>query len=233
MSLAWVSDSYPLALCASHSFLDLKRRGSVFFMSDTPVFRKLLFLLGARDFDELTPWLFLSFIVVFTLLLFLHVQSDFLLFPPKRILAHSSHIEIQLADIQKPIPGVAAPWKMPELVTGGRVLASVKENKSAVPAVVRQKELAAYLVQWQNAIIKVAQAHLKKGEIPSGRIVVDIILNPRGEILRIHCASTNYNAMLVQAVQSIIVAAAPFPPLPSAWQKPPQNLRIARTWNFS
>ncbi len=191
-----------------------------------------LYFLHARNLDELTPWLFLLSTMALSLLFLFHISGNFLLQHAERGIAHTSHIEIRLADVPRPTASTTIPRIMPKMKTGGKLVTAKKGNKVVDPTMIRKKELAAYLVQWQDAILKVAQEHLAKGKIPPGRIIVYLTLNPQGEILRIRCVSTNHDLSLELAVKSIIVDAEPFPPLPSFWQNPPQNLRIARTWTF-
>ncbi len=182
-----------------------------------------------RDLDELPPWLFLSLLSTGVLLILLQGPLR-LAVPVRQLSTHESLVEIQLAPLPKKLDP-DSPSLSPSLAPGGKI---AQQNRQSSPAAntSRQRELAAYLIQWQSQILQEAKTQLGAGKIPMGKIVVAITLQPSGQLLSIHFIEGDPASPLAQAVRAIIVAAAPFPALPSAWQSPPQNLRIVRTWNF-
>ncbi len=68
--------------------------------------------------------------------------------------------------------------------------------------------------------------------LPQGKIVVAVTVAPNGHLLEIALLQGSRNVALVNAVDALIRAAAPFPALPPLWQSPPTPLRIVRTWSF-
>ena len=190
-----------------------------------------LFLPRAEDLDQLFPWLLAATAVVGSLLLLFIVVLLPDRYQTQKILrAHDSRIEITLAPLPQRNQFHAA-TDIPSLAHGAG-LPSSEQSPATVPTAVKQRELAAYLLLWQKHILDLAKAQLTQERLPTGKIVVAVTLSASGQLLRIHILQGEQNRELVLAVREILIAAAPFPPLPAAWQSPPQNLRIIRTWNF-
>ncbi len=192
--------------------------------------RKLFFT--SADFDSITPWVLLSSAVFIGLSLLVANQTDLLLSSMENHFAEKdSRIEIHLASpATAPLPTKPA-WNVHTLDKGIRASTiHTVPNKESNYALKKQ-ELAEYLVQWQNTILKFASKQLSSKKIPIGTVVVSVVVSHSGQLISVHCHSNNQ--ALVTAIHQIILAAAPFPRLPSAWQNPPQNLRIVRTWTFN
>ena len=93
----------------------------------------------------------------------------------------------------------------------------------------------AYLKDWESRIMALAQKHLLAAGhlvLPQGRVVVAVTIAPDGQLMQIEMRQGSKNIVLVNAVDTIIREAAPFPALPAIWQSPPTPLRIVRTWSF-
>ncbi|MEY2342933.1 TonB family protein [Acidithiobacillus sp. IBUN Pt1247-S3] len=190
-----------------------------------------LFLPRAADLDQLFPWLLAATAVVGSLLLlFIAVLLPERYQTQKTLRAHDSRIEITLAPLPR-LNQFHPATDIPSLAHGAG-LASSEQSPETLPTAAKQKELAAYLLLWQKHILTLAKSPLTTQKLPIGKIVVAVTISASGQLLRIQIVQGEQNRALAQAVREILIAAAPFPPLPSAWQSPPQNLRIIRTWNF-
>ncbi len=190
-----------------------------------------LFVPKADDLDQLFPWLLAATAVIGSLLLLFWAA----LMPAQQTIqnaqrAHDSRVEITLA----PLPQrhqLHPASDIPSLAQGPG-LPSSQERAETPPTTLKQRELADYLLLWQKHIVDMAKAQLTREKLPTGKIVVAVTISPSGELLGIEIVEGENNQILAEAVREILISAAPFPPLPPAWQRPPQNLRIIRTWNF-
>jgi outer membrane biosynthesis protein TonB len=146
----------------------------------------------------------------------------------------SSLVEISLTP--NPLrPRIASP-AVPASRSPDGILPVRREGapSTASPAA-RAVALNAYLKDWEGRIMALAQKHLFAGGhsvLPRGRVVVAVTIAPGGQLMQIEMRQGAKNVALVNAVDTIIREAAPFPALPAIWQSPPTPLRIVRTWSF-
>lgn len=152
-------------------------------------------------------WLFLSAILVLGLLMLIH-SSGF------------------LTGLRTPEPSKQTP-----LTSGGQA-STPKQTLSSEPSQTRKRELAAYLLQWQSHILRASKSRIDQGNTLTGKLLVAVTIRPNGDVSQIQVIKGNPDGSLALLVRSIVLSAAPFPALPSAWQSPPHDLRIVRTWSF-
>ncbi len=202
-----------------------------------PVLPRVSRLVRASDWDSLFPWLLLSIAINVSVWLpvFLWLPGTAL---PLQGQIDTSFLEIHVQKAAR-IPAASA-------ATTSISLIPVRASRLEVPAQMRsvqQKqhprhnerkslEFRAWLRNWQLRIIKTASSHLSGASLPHGNIVIAVTVAPDGRLIRIAVLHGRSHPQLVTAALSIIRAAAPFPPLPRAWQSPPHPLQVVRTWNF-
>ncbi|MCK9188001.1 TonB C-terminal domain-containing protein [Acidithiobacillus sp.] len=187
--------------------------------------------LRPEDLDTLFPWVLLSMVVNVLVWLALLVGLAGTL--PKKTPV-SSLVEISLTP--NPLrPQMTSP-AVPTLRRPDGMLPVRRESvpSTASPAA-RAVALNAYLKDWESRIMAQAQKRLFAGGhpvLPQGRVVVAVTIAPDGQLMQIEMRQGSKNIALVNAVDTIIREAAPFPALPAIWQSPPTPLRIVRTWGF-
>jgi len=188
------------------------------------------FGLTARDLDELTPWLLCSALLFTSSIFLIHgpILPQLTVSPPVR----ESRIEIRLTspaqgNLHTRITYAAQPSSSPR---GGTP--NPQKSNEASATLVKERELQAYLLVWQKRIETLGNEALRKG-IPRGKVTVEITLAPSGRVKELVITGQSANSLLDSDIRAIIAKASPFPPLPPAWQSPPNDLRIVRTWIFS
>ncbi len=184
----------------------------------------------AEDLDQLFPWLLAATGIVGSSLLVFLLFSPAVFSTHHRLRAHDSRIEITLAPLPRH-PQFHPNADIPSLARGPGT-ANSAERPQSVPKSDKERELAAYLLLWQQHILALGKAQLTQAKLPTGKIVVAVTIAASGQLVRLQILQGEQNHALAMAVREIVYTAAPFPALPSAWQSPPQNLRIIRTWNF-
>ena len=187
--------------------------------------------LRPEDLDTLFPWVLLS--VVINVLVWLVLLGGLAGTLPVKTPV-SSLVEISLTP--NPLrPQITSP-AVPASRSPDGILPVRRESvpSTASPAA-RAVALNAYLKDWEGRIMALAQKHLFAGGhpvLPQGRVVVAVTIAPDGQLMQIEMRQGSKNVALVNAVDTIIREAAPFPALPAIWQSPPTPLRIVRTWSF-
>ncbi len=187
--------------------------------------------LRPEDLDTLFPWVLLSMVI--NVLVWLALLGGLAGTLPEKTPV-SSLVEVSLTpNLLRPqitSPAVPAP-RSPDGILPVR-----RESvpSTASPAA-RAVALTAYLKDWEGRIMALARKHLFAGGhpvLPQGRVVVAVTIAPDGQLMEIEMRQGSKNVALVNAVDTIIREAAPFPALPAIWQYPPTPLRIVRTWSF-
>ncbi|WP_414040446.1 energy transducer TonB [Acidithiobacillus sp. M4-SHS-6] len=185
----------------------------------------------ARDLDQLFPWLVFSLFinVLIWLCLLLGLAGPLAQKNPV-----NSLVEISLTPAFHR-PRITAPVDPQLPHPQAEVTAVTHEAAPAVSSAERQATYDVYLKNWEGRIMALAQEKLfaaGHGPLPQGRVVVAVTIAPDGQLVEIAMLQGARNLALVDAVETLIRAAAPFPPLPPWWQSPPTSLRIVRTWSF-
>lgn len=190
-----------------------------------------IFRLRAQDMDQLFPWLLFSLFI--NILIWLYLLLG-LAGPLAKKNPVNSLVEISLTPTFHR-PQISAPVDPRLTHTQAEVTAATRKVAPAVSSAERQAAYNIYLKNWEGRIMALAQKKLfaaGHGPLPQGRVVVAVTIAPDGHLLEIAMLQGARNLALVDAVETLIRAAAPFPPLPALWQSPPTPLRIVRTWSF-
>ena len=187
--------------------------------------------LRPEDLDTLFPWALLS--VVINVLVWLVLLGGLAgTLPVKNPV--SSLVEISLTP--NPLrPRITSPVVPAPRRPDGMLPVRRESVPSAASPAARAVALNAYLKDWEGRIMALAQKHLLAAGhlvLPQGRVVVAVTIAPDGQLMQIEMRQGSKNIVLVNAVDTIIREAAPFPALPAIWQSPPTPLRIVRTWSF-
>lgn len=187
--------------------------------------------LRPEDLDTLFPWVLLS--VVINVLVWLVLLGGLAGTLPVKTPV-SSLVEISLTPNplrpQMTSPAVPAPRRPDGILPVRR-----ESMPSTASPAARAVALNAYLKDWEGRIMALAQKQLFAGGhlvLPQGSVVVAVTIAPDGQLMQIEMRQGSKNIALVNAVDTIIREAAPFPALPAIWQSPPTPLRIVRTWSF-
>jgi len=187
--------------------------------------------LRPEDLDTLFPWALLS--VVINVLVWLVLLGGLAGTLPVKTPV-SSLVEISLTP--NPLrPQITSPVVPAPRSPDGMLPVRRESVRSTASPAARAVALNAYLKDWEGRIMALAQKHLLAAGhlvLPRGRVVVAVTIAPDGQLMQIEMRQGSKNIALVNAVDTIIREAAPFPALPAIWQSPPTPLRIVRTWSF-
>lgn len=145
-------------------------------------------------------------------------------------------------DAQAEIPTAA------EMLAKGREIARLNAELGEYSAIYskrpREKRLtsnttaavdAAYVNDWRRKIERIGNLNYPeeaKRRGLSGRLVLDVIINPDGTVKDVTVLRSSGQKLLDDAAIRIVNLAAPFAPLPQEIRKEADLLHIIRTWEF-
>ena len=105
-----------------------------------------------------------------------------------------------------------------------------------VSARTQEFKYANYMSEWVKKVERVGNLNYPdaaRREGISGRLMMDVALNPDGTVRNISILRPSGNAVIDEAAIRIVNLAAPFPPFPPEIGKDTDILHITRTWEFS
>lgn len=187
--------------------------------------------LRPEDLDTLFPWALCSIVINGVVWLLLLGSLPGML--PKKP-AVDSLVEISLTPYPTR-PRISAPAVPAPSSPKGAIPASPPVMPQTASPAAARAAFNAYLKDWESQIMALAEKHLFHGNhpaLPPGRVVVAVTIAPDGQLMTLEMLQGSRNSVLVNAVETVIRAATPFPALPAIWQSPPTPLRIVRTWSF-
>ena len=94
---------------------------------------------------------------------------------------------------------------------------------------------AAYLAKWVRRVERIGNLnypHEAARRHLHGRLILNVLINHDGRVLRIDVAQSSGATVLDDAAKRIVQLASPFPPFPKAMRKQYDQLMITRTWIF-
>ena len=104
-----------------------------------------------------------------------------------------------------------------------------------ISARTREFKYANYMLAWVKKVERVGNLNYpeeaRKKNL-TGRLILDVSLNPEGEVTAINFLKRSGHDTLDQAAERIVRAAAPFAPFPTDIRKETDVLHITRTWHF-
>lgn len=122
--------------------------------------------------------------------------------------------------------------------------AVVDEQVNQYAAMPRERHISArtqefkyanYMIAWVKKVERVGNLNYpdeaRKKNL-TGRLILDVSLNPDGEVTAIDFLKRSGHDVLDQAAERIVRAAAPFAPFPADIRKETDVLHITRTWHF-
>ena len=154
------------------------------------------------------------------------------------------------ADTPRPTPPASRqrPLSAAELYTRSLELASLEAERATearararnprertVHARTRQHRYAAYMHAWVEKVERIGNLNYpeearRRGL--SGRLTLDVALNPDGTVREIRILRSSGHRVLDEAAVRIVRLAAPFAPFPPEIRRETDVLHIVRTWEF-
>jgi protein TonB len=105
-----------------------------------------------------------------------------------------------------------------------------------VSARTQEFKYANYMTEWVKKVERVGNLNYPdaaRREGISGKLLLDVALNPDGTVGNISVLRPSGHAVLDEAAIRIVNLAGPFPPFPPEIRKEADVLHITRTWEFS
>lgn len=105
-----------------------------------------------------------------------------------------------------------------------------------VSARTQEFKYANYMAEWVKKVERVGNLNypdVARREGVSGKLLLDVALNPDGSVRNISILKTSGHAAIDEAAIRIVNLAAPYPPFPPDISKEADVLHITRTWEFS
>jgi protein TonB len=105
-----------------------------------------------------------------------------------------------------------------------------------VSARTQEFKYANYMIEWVKKVERVGNLNYPdaaRSEGISGKLLLDVALNPDGTVRNISVLRPSGHALLDEAAVRIVNLAAPFLPFPPEIRKEADILHITRTWEFS
>jgi len=105
-----------------------------------------------------------------------------------------------------------------------------------VSARTQEFKYANYMVEWVKKVERVGNLNYPdaaRREGVSGKLLLDVALNPDGSVRNITVLKTSGHAAIDEAAIRIVNLAAPYPPFSPEISKEADILHITRTWEFS
>lgn len=110
-----------------------------------------------------------------------------------------------------------------------------RPKRTFISASTREYKYAAYMEAWRAKVERVGNLNYpeeaRRRKI-SGRLVLDVALNPDGKINQITIRRSSGHKVLDDAAIRIVELAAPYAPFPEAIRAETDVLHITRTWQF-
>jgi protein TonB len=94
---------------------------------------------------------------------------------------------------------------------------------------------ASYVEAWRNKVQRVGELNYPDEAVRrrlSGSLVLNVLLNRHGEVLRVEIGRSSGHKVLDDAAKRIVELAAPFSAFPVEMRKSYDQLMITRTWRF-
>ena len=105
-----------------------------------------------------------------------------------------------------------------------------------VSARTQEFKYANYMAEWVKKVERVGNLNYPdaaRREGVSGKLLLDVALNPDGSVRNITVLKTSGHAAIDEAAIRIVNLAAPYPPFSQEISKEADVLHITRTWEFS
>jgi protein TonB len=105
-----------------------------------------------------------------------------------------------------------------------------------VSARTQEFKYANYMIEWVKKVERVGNLNYPdaaRREGISGKLLLDVALNPDGTVRNISVLRPSGQALLDEAAVRIVNLAGPFLPFPPEIRKEADVLHITRTWEFS
>jgi protein TonB len=105
-----------------------------------------------------------------------------------------------------------------------------------VSARTQEFKYANYMAEWVKKVERVGNLNYPdaaRREGVSGKLLLDVALNPDGSVRNITVLKTSGHAAIDEAAIRIVNLAAPYPPFSPEISKEADVLHITRTWEFS
>jgi protein TonB len=105
-----------------------------------------------------------------------------------------------------------------------------------VSARTQEFKYANYMAEWVKKVERVGNLNYPSAarrEGVSGKLLLDVALNPDGSVRNITVLKTSGHAAIDEAAIRIVNLAAPYPPFSPEISKEADVLHITRTWEFS
>jgi len=105
-----------------------------------------------------------------------------------------------------------------------------------VSARTQEFKYANYMAEWVKKVERVGNLNYPdaaRREGISGKLLLDVALNPDGSVRNISVVKTSGHAVIDDAAIRIVRLAGPYPPFPPEISKEADVLHITRTWEFS
>ena len=105
-----------------------------------------------------------------------------------------------------------------------------------VSARTQEFKYANYMSEWVRKVERVGNLNypdVARREGISGKLLLDVALNPDGTIRNISILKTSGHTVIDEAAIRIVTLAGPYPPFPPEIRKEADVLHITRTWEFS
>jgi protein TonB len=105
-----------------------------------------------------------------------------------------------------------------------------------VSARTQEFKYANYMAEWVRKVERVGNLNYPNAarrEGVSGKLLLDVALNPDGSVRNITVLKTSGHAAIDEAAIRIVNLAAPYPPFSPEISKEADILHITRTWEFS
>jgi protein TonB len=105
-----------------------------------------------------------------------------------------------------------------------------------VSARTQEFKYANYMAEWVKKVERVGNLNYPNAarrEGVSGKLLLDVALNPDGSVRNITVLKTSGHAAIDEAAIRIVNLAAPYPPFSPEISKEADVLHITRTWEFS
>ena len=123
-----------------------------------------------------------------------------------------------------------------EQINASRRAYARRPKQVFVSARTQEFKYANYMIEWVKKVERVGNLNYPdaaRREGISGKLLLDVELNPDGTVRNINVLRSSGQPMLDEAAVRIVNLAGPFLPFPPEIRKEADVLHITRTWEFS